>query len=109
MLAEYTKIFFKEKPMFLGIYTFESDTAQLRMAYERMLELIPHTNLQLHVCVPSDNGLSIIDSCPSKESFLFFASSSKFADSLKSAGLPTPKVTPMGEVHTAFVDGTRIV
>ena len=95
--------------MFLGMYNFEGDAAQLRMAYERMLELMPHNNLQLHVCVSGDNGLSIIDSCPSKESFLSFASSSEFADALKTAGLPTPKVTPMGEVLTAFVDGTRIV
>jgi len=108
-LPNIQKLFFKEKPMFLGIYHFEGDTAQLRMAYERMLELIPHTNLQLHVCVPSEDGLSIIDSCPNKESFLSFASSSEFADALKTAGLPTPKVTPMGEIHTAFVDGNRIV
>jgi len=94
--------------MFLGVYRFEGDTAQLRMAYERMLELIPHTNLQLHVCVPGDNGLSIIDTCPNKERFLSFASSSEFAEVLKTVGLPTPQITPMGEVHAAFINGNRI-
>lgn len=95
--------------MFLGIYRFEGDTEQLRMAYERMLKLIPHTNMQLHVCIPGDNGLSIIDTCPDKESFLSFSSSSELSDALKSAGLSTPQVTPMGEVHAAFVNGNRIV
>lgn len=95
--------------MFLGVYRFEGDAAQLRMAYERMLELIPHANLKLHVCIPGDNGLSIIDTCPDKESFLSFASSPALADALKAAGLPAPQVTPMGEVHAAFVDGDRVV
>lgn len=94
--------------MFLGIYRFEGDTAQLRLAYDRMLELMPHSNLQLHVCVPGDNGLSVIDACPNKESFLSFTSSSEFAEALKAAGLPVPQVTPMGEVHAAFVDGNRV-
>lgn len=94
--------------MFLGIYRFDGDTTQLRMAYDRLLELIPHTNLQLHVCVPDESGLSIIDTCPNKESFLSFASSPEFAHTLKTAGFPTPQVTPLGEVHAAFVDGNRI-
>lgn len=95
--------------MFLGIYRFEGDAEQLRMAYERMLDLISHTNLRLHVCVSEYGGISIIDTCPNKESFLSFASSPEFAGALKTAGLPIPQVTPMGEVCAAFVDGNRVV
>lgn len=94
--------------MFLGIYRFEGNPIQLRTAYERLLELIPHSNLLLHVCVPDENGLSLIDTCPSREGFLSFASSAELANALKSAGLPNPRVMPMGEVYAAFVKGNRI-
>ena len=94
--------------MFLGIYRFEGDSARLRQAYDRMMEQIPHDGLHLHICVADANGLSIYDTCPSKEIFQSFAISPGFNGLMKASGLPLPKVTPMGEVHAAFVSGKRV-
>jgi len=93
--------------MFLGIYRLEGDTNQLRRGYERLLELVPHDGMQLHVCVTDPGGLWIYDTCPSREAFLSFAASPEFRNALKTAGLPEPKVTPIGEVQAAFVAGKR--
>ena len=95
--------------MFLGVYRFEGDASALRAAYERMLDIIPHTDLTLHICVADQGGLTIIDTCPSKERFLAFSSSPEFKAALNASGLPTPKVTPMGEVNAAFAAGSRMV
>jgi hypothetical protein len=94
--------------MFLGIYRFEGDATQLRQAYDRMIDQIPHAGLHLHVCVADPDGLSVYDACPSKEIFLSFAASPEFNGVMKASGLPPPRVTPMGEVHTAFIAGKRL-
>jgi len=93
--------------MFLGIYRLEGDTSQLRQGYERLLESVPHDGMQLHVCVTDPGGLWIYDTCPSREAFLSFAASPEFRNALKTAGLPEPKVTPVGDVQAAFVAGKR--
>jgi len=93
--------------MFLGTYRFEGNPAQLKQAYDKMLGMIPHANLHLHVCVPDDKGMWIYDACPSREIFTAFSASADFGNVLKAAGLPKPHVTPVGEVHAAFVAGKR--
>ncbi|MEJ2564961.1 MAG: hypothetical protein P8164_12355 [Gammaproteobacteria bacterium] len=94
--------------MFLGIYRFEGEANELREAYDRLLDNIPHSNLSLHACVADAGGLTIFDACPSEEAFKSFASSPEFNAALQASGLPTPQVTPMGEVHAAFVSGQRV-
>ena len=94
--------------MFLGIYRFEGESSELREAYDRMLEQMPHSGMQLHICVSDTDGLTIYDTCPSKEEFLSFASSAELNSIVKAVGLPKPMITPVGEVHAAFVSGQRV-
>jgi hypothetical protein len=93
--------------MFLGTYRLKGNPAHLKPAYDKLLGMIPHANLHLHVCVPDDQGLWIYDACPTKEVFTAFSTSADFHNALKAAGLPEPRVTPVGEVHAAFVGGKR--
>jgi hypothetical protein len=95
--------------MFFGTYRFEGDPAQLKQAYDRMLDLLPQENLSLHACVPDDTGMWIFDTCPTQEIFMEFSASEDLRNALKTAGLPEPEVLPVGEVHAAFVDGKRTV
>ena len=94
--------------MFLGIYRFEGDSSQLLEAYDRMLDTMPHATLNLHSCVADANGIMVIDTCPSEEAFMAFASSPEFNGALKASELPTPQVMPIGEVHAAFASGNRV-
>lgn len=94
--------------MFLGIYRFEGEANELCEAYDRLLDNVPHSNLNLHACVVDAGGLTVFDTCPSEEAFMSFASGPEFKAALQASGLPIPHVTPMGEVHAAFVSGKRV-
>lgn len=88
--------------MFLSTYDFDGDPAELLPAYDRfMAASYPPGALLLHVCVVRDDGITVLDACPSRQVFEDFAASAEFADAVTRAGLPHPRVTPRGEVHSA--------
>jgi hypothetical protein len=87
--------------MFLAAYHFDGTPAELVGAYERLMGAFPPDSLDLHVCVIRDGGLSIYDACPSASVFADFSASEQFAGAVRAAGLPAPRVEPLGEVHAA--------
>jgi hypothetical protein len=89
--------------MFLGAYHFTGDRDELLAAYERLHAAYPPETLDLHVCVANDDGITVYDACPSRDVFASFSSSAEFADALDGAGLPTPRVVQLGEVHAAML------
>ena len=93
--------------MFFGTYRFEGDPAQLKQAYDRMLGMIQHDNLSLHVCVTDDTGMWIYDTCLDRQAFTEFSTDEFLRNLCRDSGLPEPRVTPVGEVHAAFADGRR--
>lgn len=93
--------------MFLGVYRLQGAIDDLVAGYERLLQSIPHQGLHLHVCAHDAQGLWIYDACPTKQAFVSFANSDEFRQALKAAGLPTPEVKLIGEVHAAFWAGQR--
>ncbi len=94
--------------MFLGIYAFEGEPAALLAAYERLIGDFPQGNLLLHTCVKRAGGIDVYDACPNREAFDGFAASAEFRGALEGAGLPTPAVTRLGDVHAAFAQGRRL-
>ncbi|HZU74175.1 MAG TPA: hypothetical protein VE990_15540 [Acidimicrobiales bacterium] len=92
--------------MFLGSYDFDGDPETLLEAYNRLAAGFPPGALQLHVCVTREGGLTVFDGCPSKEVFLQFSAGEMFAAAVAAAGLPTPRVTPLGEVKNAVMRST---
>lgn len=72
-----------------------------------MLDTVPREALHLHVCVQYRDGLWVYDCCPTREGLQSFAESENFQTAVKAAGLPVPQVTPMGDVHAAFLAGQR--
>lgn len=93
--------------MFLGVYRFDGDVEQLQRGYKRLLEQVPTEALHLHVCVRDDGGLSVYDACPTREGFETFSGSAEFRSAVAAAGLPAPRVSPLGDVHAAFFSGKR--
>ena len=87
--------------MFLGRYEFDGDPAPLTDAYDRFLAQVPDEAIGWHVCITHAAGLTIYDTCPSREVFESFSTNPEVIGAMTSAGLPRPTVTPLGEVHHA--------
>jgi hypothetical protein len=88
--------------MFLGSYHFDGDADALIPAYERLVASLPSDNFELHVCVRTDAGLTVFDTCPSREVFDGFTASADFAGAVAAAGLPSPRIEALGPVVQAL-------
>jgi hypothetical protein len=87
--------------MFLGAYYFDGPPAELLPAYERLMASLPPDSADLHVCIVRDGGLTVFDACPSAAVFAGFSAGPDFASAVQAAGLPAPRVEPLGDVHAA--------
>ena len=87
--------------MFLGAYHFDGDPAVLLAAYRRLMAGFPPSTSDLHVSIERGDGITIFDACPSQAVFSAFSTSPEFGAALHAAGLPAPRVEPLGEVRTA--------
>lgn len=88
--------------MFLGMYRFDGDPAQLTAAYDRLIAGFPPGMIELQLCVVRTEGITVLDTCPSAEVFAEFSTSDGFAGALAAAGLPMPTIEPIGDVHHAI-------
>ena len=87
--------------MFLGCYEFQGDPAELLVAYDRLMERFGPEASDLHVCVVHGSGITVFDTCPSREVFEAFSASAEFRGAVAAAALPYPIVRPLGDVHVA--------
>jgi hypothetical protein len=87
--------------MFLGAYHFDGDPADLLAAYRRLMAGFPPDSSDLHVCVEHVDGITVFDACPSSEVFAAFSTGLEFRTAIDNAGLPAPRIEPLGEVRTA--------
>jgi hypothetical protein len=92
---------------YLGCYHFTADPAELLAAYDRLRASYPDSGLDLHVCVVRADGITVMDTCPDRATFVEFSSSPDFAAALAGVGLPAPAVEPLGEVYAAVSGGVR--
>ena len=87
--------------MFLGAYHFDGDPADLLPGYRRLMAGFPPDSSDLHVCVERVDGITVFDACPSSDVFAGFSADLEFRMAIEAAGLPAPRVEPIGEVRTA--------
>ena len=85
--------------MFLSAYHFAGDPAALVAGHDRLYQQVPADSLDLHVCVRTADGITVFDACPSRAVFDEFSQSAEFRAALAGAGLPQPRLEPIGEVH----------
>lgn len=94
--------------MFLSAYHFDGDPAELAAAHDRLAAQFPSDALDLHVCVQLGGGIVVFDACPSQTDFIAFSQSPEFRNGLVAAGLPEPRIEPLGDVHSAHLrDGVH--
>lgn len=90
------------RAMHASISTFRGDPDGLLARYDAMLADIPPESMILHLCLRADDGIVVVDTCPSQESFeAFFAADGPFHSLLARHGLPQPEVHDH-PVHAAF-------
>jgi hypothetical protein len=87
--------------MFLGTYRVTGDPNELAAAYDRLMATFPEDQLLVHICVKTDEGLVIYDTCPSQADFRAFSTDPHVLAMMQEAGLPIPQVDEVGEVHAA--------
>jgi hypothetical protein len=91
--------------MHASIWRFAGDPDDLLARYDAMVAEIPPGNLMLHVCLRGDDGIVLVDTCPSAEIFEAFVSGEGFRALRARHGLPEPERLEDFPVHRAFVDG----
>jgi hypothetical protein len=94
--------------MFLSAYHFDGDPTTLLPAYDRMQEGFPPGMFDLHACVVTASGITVYDGCPSREDFEGFSAGDDFRSAVAAAGLPQPRIEPLGEVHYAVAGKTGL-
>jgi len=93
--------------MHASIWRFAGDPEDLLRRYERMIGELPAGNMRLHLCLVSEDGIVLVDTCPTREVYEAFAASPEFRAVCDRHGLPEPERVEDFPVHAAFVEGRR--
>jgi len=89
--------------MFLTAYHFDGNPAELLPGYHRLLDGFPPGAVVLQLCTVTERGLTVFDTCPSRETFEEFIAGAMFGESVAAAGLPGPRIEPVGELRHTVV------
>ena len=73
-----------------------------------MRAFFPPDAFAFHACVVAEGGITVFDGCPSRADFATFSTGPQFRGAVVAAGLPTPRIEPLGEVHVAVADVAAI-
>ena len=93
--------------MHASIWRFTGDPDELLRRYESMVADIPPENMRLHLCLRADDGIVLVDTCPSKDVFDTFFAGEGFRALRERHGLPEPDRLEDFPVHASFVGGRR--
>ena len=89
--------------LYLGAVHFDGDPGALLPGYHRLLEGFGIHNLDVHLCVVRDDGLTVFDACPTKAVYEEFTTSDMFLGAVADAGLPAPRVEGLGDIQVAHL------
>ena len=87
--------------MVLSAYYFDGDPAALVPACDGLATTFPPAALELQTCIVTARGITVYDACPTRAVFEEFHRGVVFRSAVAAAGLPLPRVEPLGEVHRA--------
>jgi len=93
--------------MHASIWKFTGEPDDLARRYDAMAAEIPAANMRLHLCLRAEDGIVIVDTCPSREVFESFSTGPEFQALRARHGLPEPVQVQDFPVHAAFVEGRR--
>ena len=93
--------------MHASILTFSGDPDDLTARFDSLLAQVPLDNVRLMLVVRRPDGITLVDTCPSRDAYERFRASGWLDSAMAAAGLPAPDVTDH-PVHVAIVDGAVI-
>jgi len=93
--------------MHASISHFTGDPDDLARRIDELFLRVPADNVRLLLVVRRDDGITLIDTCPTREAYERFRTSGWLDRALADVGLPAPTVTDH-PVHLAVVDGAAI-
>jgi hypothetical protein len=91
-----------------SIWRFSGDPDVLLRSYEAMIAEIPAENMRLHLCLRAEDGIVLVDTCPSKEVFDSFFAGEGFRSLRERHGLPEPTEIEDHAVYAAYVGGRQL-
>jgi hypothetical protein len=94
--------------MYLSTYYFDGDATELSIAYERLAARFPPDDALFHAVAVGEAGVTVIDACPDRATHEQFVASPEFRTALTAAGLPEPRIQPLGEVTHAYVQPSAV-
>jgi hypothetical protein len=74
-----------------------------------MVADIPAEDVKLHLCLRADDGIMLVDTCPSMEVFVAFSSAPALGALRAKHGLPEPSSVDDFPVHAAYVEGSNVL
>jgi hypothetical protein len=77
--------------MHASISKFRGDPDDLLARYDAMAAEIPVASLHCHLCLRADDGIVVVDTCPSREAFAGFHNG-PFKALIARHGLPDPVI-----------------
>jgi hypothetical protein len=89
--------------MHASIWRFRGDPDELLDRYDAMVAEIPRENMRLHLCLRDEDGIVMVDTCPTREAFVSFAGGEAFRALRERHGLPEPEQLEDFPVHRVFV------
>ena len=93
--------------MHASIWRFRGDPDELLGAYGAMIAEIPAESMRLHLCLRAEDGIVLVDTCPSKEAFDVFFAGEGFRVLRERTDYRTRSSVEDFPVEVAFVDGAR--
>jgi hypothetical protein len=84
--------------MYLTAYRFDGDPTALAAAHDEMTAGFQLSSLDLHLCLTTEDGIIVLDGCPSREVAEAFQQGEAFRHAISAAGLPTPRIESLGEI-----------
>jgi hypothetical protein len=88
--------------MHASIWHFAGDPDELLRAYDAMVAEIPAESMRVHLGLRAEDGILLVDTCPSREAFEGFANGEAFRALRERHGLPEPVRVEDYPVHAAF-------
>jgi hypothetical protein len=90
-------------PLYLGAVHFDGDPGELLPGYHRLLERFGIDTLDVHLCVVREDGLTVLDACPTRAVYEEFTTSDMFREAVVAAGLPAPRIEGLGDIQVAHL------
>ncbi|HEY3612610.1 MAG TPA: hypothetical protein VGK92_02845 [Gaiellales bacterium] len=94
--------------MYASLWRFGGDPDDLLARYDALISEIGAAGMELHVCLRADDGILMLDACPSEAAFDALVASEAFRALRERHGLPEPDRVDGFAVHAVYAGGTTV-